>query len=59
MAKALKYPIRRHTRLSDIQDKRLRRRAKKLGVPVAVAMRLCIEESLDLGEAMDGSRVGL
>ena len=52
MARKLKFPIRRHTRLSDETDKLLQKRAKRLGVQVAVAMRLSVEHSLSQGDVV-------
>lgn len=52
MARKLKFPIRRHTRLATDTDKLLQRRAKRLGVPVAVAMRLSVEHSLSQGDVV-------
>lgn len=52
MARKLKYPIRRHTRLSPEIDKKLQKRAKRLGVTVAVAQRLSIEHSLSQGDVV-------
>lgn len=52
MARKLQYPIRRHTRLSPDIDKKLQRRAKRLGVTVAVAQRLSIEHSLSQGDVV-------
>lgn len=46
MARKLKFPIRRHTRVSEETDKQLIKRAKRLKVPVAVAHRLSLEQSL-------------
>ena len=48
MAKKLRYPIRRHTRLSIETDEKLVKRAKRLKVDVAVAHRLSLEQSLEL-----------
>ena len=47
MARKLKFPIRRHTRISEDTDKKLIKRAKRLGVAVSVAHRLSLEQSLD------------
>lgn len=52
MARKLKFPIRRHTRLSPEMDKKLQKRAKRLGVTVAVAQRLSIEHSLEQGDVI-------
>lgn len=45
MAKKLRYPIRRHTRLSVETDRKLRALAKKRKVPPAVVMRAIIESA--------------
>lgn len=50
MAKKLRYPVRRHTRLSTEMDDKLVKRAKRLKVDVAVAHRLSLEQSLDLSD---------
>lgn len=52
MARKLKFPIRRHTRLSTETDKLLEKRAQRLGVQVAVAMRLSVEHSLAQGDVV-------
>lgn len=46
MAKKLRFPIRRHTRLSEDTDRKLVRRAKRLKVDVSTAHRLSLEQSL-------------
>lgn len=52
MAKKLKYPIRRHTRLSDETEQLLLKRAKRLKVTPGQAMRLSIEHSLSQGDVI-------
>ena len=48
MARKLRFPIRRHTRISEETDSKLVKRAERLKVHVAVAHRLSLEQSLEL-----------
>lgn len=52
MARKLKFPVRRHTNLSEETDALLLKRAKRLGVSPGEAMRLSIEHSLSQGDVV-------
>lgn len=52
MARELKYPIRRHMQLSIADDKKLQKRAKRLGVSIGKALRLSIQHSLSQGDVI-------
>lgn len=46
MAKELKYPVRRTARLSEATDKLLQKKAKTMGLEIAVCLRIIVEHSL-------------
>jgi hypothetical protein len=48
MAKKLQFPKRRHTRLDEDTDKKLMERSNRLKVTPGVAVRLSLEQSLEL-----------